>query len=213
MTIREFFETKRRDFGDRADPDRWWEIFCGRTNPPTFERAISNILVQNTSWNPVRSAVEALDRLGLLEAAALATAPLESISDCVKATGLQQQKASRLKALGGFVMTSFGNERLFCERVSRGDLLQLPGFGEETADRALLYACSRLAWPVDTYCLRVLASIQVIQAVPIKPAEKRSVVRAIKQMVAEEIPHNLDDWQRLHAMMQLTGVELRTQGK
>ena len=48
----------------------------------------------------------------------------------------------------------------FCDRVTRAELLSLPGVGEETADRTLLYACSRIVWPVDTYCLRVLADIQ-----------------------------------------------------
>ena len=60
MTIRELFDAKSREFGNRADPDRWWEIFCGRTDPPAFERAITNILVQNSSWKPVQRAVEAL---------------------------------------------------------------------------------------------------------------------------------------------------------
>ena len=128
-------------------------------------------------------------------------------------SGLQQQKAVRLKAIGNFVTIRFGCERTFCEQVTRADLLTLPGIGDETADRTLLYACSRIVWPVDTYCLRVLADIQVIPCVPTKAADKRRVAAAIKEMVAEEIPHELDNWQRLHAIMQLEGVELRTRAK
>jgi hypothetical protein len=34
-------------------------------------------------------------------------------------------------------------------------------------------------------------------------------VKDIKQMVDQQLPHRLDDWQRLHALMQLEGEDMR----
>jgi endonuclease-3 related protein len=209
MTLRELYEELKRHFGARADPGTWWPVFFGRTDPPEFERAVSNVLVQNGSWRPVPQAMAALDRANLLTAAALADAPEAAIAECARPTGLQAQKARRLKALGAFVVNHFGKERVFCAGVTRDQLLALPGVGAETADRTLLYACGRLAWPVDTYCLRVLAHHGVTPAVPATPAARRRTAAGIQLLVAEQLPHRLDDWQRLHAVLQLQGEALR----
>ena len=209
MTLRELYESLKSRFGVQSDPDTWWPIFYGRTNPPEFERAITNILVQNSSWKPVQRAVDVMDREGFLTAGALAGASEETLADCAKPTGLQTQKSERLKRLGAFVVGRFGTEADFCSKVSRRELLSIRGIGEETADRILLYTCFRLAWPVDTYCLRVLAHHGVISAMPARPAEKKRMAAAIKQMVEEQMPHQLDDWQRLHALMQLEGEVMR----
>ena len=97
MTLCELYETLKLHFGQQADPDTWWPIYYGRTVPPEFERTITNILVQNSSWGPVRGAVAALDQACLLTASGIAEAPEESIAECIKPTGLQTQKAKRLK--------------------------------------------------------------------------------------------------------------------
>jgi endonuclease III related protein len=212
MTLGELYETLRTEFGERADPDTWWPVCFGRTAPPAFERVISNILVQNGSWRPVRQAVEALDRAGLLTAMALAQASEEAIAECARPTGLQVQKARRLKGLAAFVLQHFGTESAFCAGVTREQLLSISGIGPETADRTLLYACGQLAWPVDTYCLRVLAHHRIIPAVPTTTPDKRRVAAEIRQVVEEQMSKRLDDWQRLHAVIQLHGEGLRSKG-
>ena len=210
MTLRELYEALRARYGERADPSTWWPVFFSRTDPPAFERVISNVLVQNGSWRPVPQAMEALDRAGLLTAAALAAAPEEAIAKCARPTGLQVQKARRLRDLAAFVLERFGTEAAFCAGVTRDQLLSIPGIGEETADRTLLYACGRLAWPVDTYCLRVLAHHGILPEVPTTPAAKRRAAAEVRQLVEGEIPRRLDDWQRLHAVIQLHGEGLRS---
>src|SRR5262245_35403754 len=141
MTLRDLYETLARKFGARADPDTWWPIFFGRTDPPAFERLITNVLVSQSQWKHVRPAVEALDRAGLLTSTGLADAAEADLAVCVKPVGFQTMKARCLKSLATFVVNDFGVEAAFCARVTRDQLLAVPGVGPETADRALLYTC------------------------------------------------------------------------
>lgn len=208
MRLCELYETLLKRFGPHAEPATWWPIYVGRTVPPEFERAITNILVQNSSWRNVPSAVALLNHQGLLTAQALVDAPEEIIATCVQPTGMKQQKAKRLKALAQCVVQRFGTEKAFCAQVTRAELLSIPGIGEETADRMLLYVCSRLSWPVDTYCFRVLAQYHVIPAIPASAIAKRQLATDIKAMVDTQMSQELDAWQRLHALMQLEGERL-----
>ena len=211
MTIRELYETLTAKFGERSDPDTWWPVYYGRTVPPAFERVITNVLVTQSDWKRVRPAADALDRAGLLTAESLAGAEEAAIAECAKPVGFQASKARCLKAIRAFVVSRHGTEAAFCAGVTREALLSIPGVGPETADRILLYTCGKLAWPVDTYCLRVLAHHGVIEAMPVKAAAKRLAVATIKAMVAEEeeMPGELVDWRRLHALMQLEGESMR----
>jgi endonuclease III-like uncharacterized protein len=204
------YETLKAKHGSRADPDTWWPIYYGRSVPPEFERAITNILVQNSRWRAVRQAVDALDSGGLLTASALAEAPVEAIAGCIRPTGLQTQKAQRLQALARCVVEQFGSESAFCAGATRDALLGIEGTGEETADRTLLFVCGCLEWPVDAYCFRVLAHHGAIAGVPVTAAEKKGLAAEIKGMVERAIPHQLADWQRLHALVQLEGEAIRT---
>ena len=92
---------------------------------------------------------------------------------------------------------------------ARDQLLTIRGVGPETADRILLYTCNRLAWPVDTYCFRVFAHYEIIAGVPDKQATKKRLALDIKRMVGEQMPQEVEDWQRLHALMQIEGEAMR----
>jgi endonuclease III related protein len=215
MTLALLFDTLRTRFGSRSDPDIWWPVFHARTEPAVFERVITNLLVTQSDWRKVRDAVGALDREGLLTAKTLADADPSVIAACAKPVGFQATKAGWLKGLGAFVVRQFGTEAAFCAGVTRDQLLGLSGIGGETADRILLYTCGRMAWPVDTYCTRVLAHHGVIPAPPEKPTagEKRELAAAVKATVLAEMPARLEDWQRLHALMQLEGEDMRLRAK
>jgi len=211
MTLLDLYEALRIKYGPRADPETWWPVYHGRTDPPAFERVITNVLVTQTDWRAVRAAVDALDRAGLLTAQALAAADEATVTACVKPVGFQAGKAKCLKGLAAFVVARYRTEAAFCAGATRDELLALHGVGEETADRILLYTCGRLAWPVDSYCKRVLARHGVIAPPPDRPTakEKRALAATIKAMVVREIPAELDAWRRLHALMQLEGDTLR----
>ena len=211
MTLIDLSRRLVSKFGSRSDPDTWWQIHYGRTEPATFERALTNILVTQTDWECVPPALNALDTAGLLTAAALAVAQEAVIAECVKPVGLQTRKAQVLRTLATFVISRFRTEAEFCAKVTREELLNLRGVGEETADRILLYTCGRLEWPVDTYCRRVLTHYDIIQPLTKKPTarEKREQTVAIKSLVSGQMPAELEVWQRLHALMQLEGESLR----
>jgi endonuclease-3 related protein len=213
MTLRELYERLSTRFGERAEPDSWWPIFYGVSAPPEFERVITNILVQNGSWKPVRAAVDLLHAAGLLTARSLSAADDETLVACIAPTGMQTLKGRRLKAVGTFIVDCFQTEQAFCDGEMREQLLQIPGIGPETADRTLLYACLRLAWPVDTYCLRVLAHYEITSGLPRTAADKTQAAIAIKAMVATQLPSCVDDWRRLHAVLQLEGERLRQDAK
>jgi endonuclease-3 related protein len=210
MTLGELYELLRARFGARSDPDTWWPIYYGRTDPPAFERAITNILVQNSLWDHVYPDVTRLDQGGFLTARTLAHADPQTVASCIQKTGLQNQKAPRLIELGQLIVGRFGSEATFCTRVAYADLRSIKGIGAETADRTLLYTCGRLMWPVDTYSVKVLSHYGVIPPVADPAAAKKSLTPMIKQMVEREMPSRLADWQRLHALMQLAGAELGT---
>src|SRR5437870_11996914 len=145
----------------------------------------------------------------LLTAQGLAAGDVEKIAICVRPTGLHLQKARRLKAICSQIMIQFGEEANFCSSATRPQLLMMDGIGGGTADRIFLYSCARLAWPVDTYCLRVFTHYGLLKTFPQTSTERRKCTSDIQQMVTEAIPHNLEDWQGLQALMQIEGEQLR----
>ena len=205
MKLADIYNHLRERHGARSDPATWWPIFYGDSTPPEFERVITNLLVQSSNWKNVPSAVDKLHARNLLTASGMATAEAEEIAECIKTTGLQSQKARRLKNLCAVIVKMFGSEAAFAREITRSELLQMVGIGEETADRILLYACGLLAWPVDSYCLRVFSHYGILDAFPTTTRERRACAKSAKLMVAEQMPENLEDWQRLYALMQLEG--------
>lgn len=201
------YKLLRERFGAQADPDTWWPIYYGCTEPPQFERAITGILVRNSHWRDVALAVEHLHAEGLLSARALAKAPRDLIAECVRPTSLQDVKAATLNDLGLFVSSRFDTEQAFCEEATRGDLFEVRGFADEMADRILLYACSRLAWPVDRACLRVLTHHGVVPEAR-NASDTMRLAAQIRRMVRNEMPQRLDCWQRLYALMRLEGARI-----
>lgn len=213
MTLRELYNALAEQFGEHSDPDRWWPIYYGYSDPPAFERVITSVLVQRSSWRSVRPDVDRLAAARLLTARALADATPERIAACITRSGLALVKGERLHAVGRFVVDRFGDEAAFCERVRRDELLRIHGLGEQTVARIRLYTCGRLAWPTDTYCLRVLGHRGVIH-VPdrLTAAGLRQVTAEVTALVEAEMSASVVDWQRLHALMQLEGERLGQRG-
>src|SRR2546423_2239519 len=114
MELDEIYSLLKDRHGSRSDPATWWPIFYGNRKPPEFERVITNIRVQNSTWRAVPAAVEALHLQNLLSAQALADGDVEKIAICIRPTGLHLQKARRLKAICVQIMFQFGAEANFC---------------------------------------------------------------------------------------------------
>lgn len=201
--VSELYECLCAEHGDAADPDQWWPNFYGGR----LERAITNILVTQSKWERVKPDLDQLHNSGLLHTDRLAAADTVTIANCIKTSGLSGSKAGSLQSLARFVV-EFGGDQTFREQVTRVELLSIRGVGEESADRILLYTCHRLAWPVDTYCLRVFAHYR-LAPFPENQRERRGTGVSIRAMVADQLPAEVPIWQRMHALMQLEGSALR----
>jgi endonuclease-3 related protein len=136
-------------------PQHWWP---GET---PFEVMVGAVLVQNTSWQNVRKAIDNLRRLDLMEPRALYAVPQEELEELIRPAGYFRVKARRLRNLLALVVHRYDGslEAMFQTRLPelREQLLGVRGIGPETADSILLYAGGMPTFVVDTYTHRVLA--------------------------------------------------------
>ncbi len=135
-------------------PQHWWP---SRT---PFEVIVGAILMPQTSWRNVATAIENLRSAGLLSPSAIAATPIHRLRRLVRVAGLHRTKPRRLKALCAFLAESSGGdlERWLASRDTGGlrdELLSLDGIGPETADSILLYAAGRAVFVVDAYTRRI----------------------------------------------------------
>ncbi len=139
-----------RHFG----PQRWWPARS------RFEVMVGAILTQNTAWTNVEKAITALRGASLLNPRAIDRVPQAHLAGLIRPAGYYNMKAERLKQVTRFLLTHYGGSvRRMCRTelpVLRGELLEISGVGEETADSILLYAGDLPIFVVDAYTRRVL---------------------------------------------------------
>jgi endonuclease III related protein len=135
-------------------PQHWWP---GRT---PFEVIVGAILVQNTSWTNVATAVENLRREKLLSPSAIETVSTPRLARLIRSSGYFRQKSKRLKTFVRFLRQSYNGSLAKMFRaptpVLRDQLLDVHGIGPETADSILLYAAKHPVFVVDAYTRRIL---------------------------------------------------------
>jgi endonuclease III related protein len=135
-------------------PQHWWP---GRT---PFEVMVGAVLVQNTSWENVKRAIENLRQADLLEAHALYAVPQAELEELIRPAGYFRVKAKRLRSLLRFFIERYDGsiEAMSCTPLGtlREELLAVHGVGQETADSILLYAGHLPSFVVDAYTYRVL---------------------------------------------------------
>ena len=147
-----------RHFG----PQRWWPARS------RFEVMVGAILTQNTAWTNVEKAITALRGASLLNLRAIDRVPQEHLAGLIRPAGYYNMKAERLKQVTRFLLTRYGGSVRRMRRtelpVLRGELLEISGVGEETADSMLLYAGDLPIFVVDAYTRRVLERHGLIAA-------------------------------------------------
>ena len=145
-------EIYRRLF-DALGPQHWWP------GQSPFEVMVGAVLVQNTSWQNVKRAIENLRQADLLEPHALYAVPEEQLQELIRPAGYFRIKARRLRSLLEFFVRRYdGSIRtMFCTELAtlRKELLGVHGIGPETADSILLYAGGLPSFVVDAYTYRV----------------------------------------------------------
>lgn len=134
-------------------PQHWWP------GDSPFEVLIGAILVQNTSWQNVQSAIHNLKEADLLAPHALYGVAEEELETLIRPAGYYRIKARRLRNLLSLLVSQYDGslEPMFRTDLStlRQELLRVNGVGPETADSILLYAGGLPVFVVDTYTHRV----------------------------------------------------------
>ena len=118
-----------------------------------FEVMAGAVLVQNTRWANVASAIRALRRARCLTPAALAALRAAQLEDLIRTAGCQSVKARRLRALADRIERAGGLRRLALLDTAelRRVLLDVHGIGPETADAILCFGFDRPVFIADKY--------------------------------------------------------------
>ena len=129
---------------------------------------IATVLSQNTSdVNSHRAFAALVNRFGSWES--VATADVSELAEAIRAGGLADIKAKRIKLILHEIKEKQGSLDLsFLDNVGLAEakawLRQLPGVGPKTAGCVLLFSLGKPAMPVDTHVYRVAKRLGLIGA-------------------------------------------------
>ena len=96
-TLKQVFDRLMAAYG----PRQWWPA------DSQFEVLVGAMLVQNTSWQNVRKAIDNLRRNDLLEPHALDAVPLEELEELIRPAGYYRVKARRLRNLLDYLVERY----------------------------------------------------------------------------------------------------------
>jgi endonuclease-3 related protein len=123
-----------------------------------FETIVGAILAQNVSWTGAAKAVQSLKKEGLLNPLHLSESTPEVIAPLIYSSRYYNQKAERLLVFIHWFMDRFNGDIMMMQQEETQDLrrqmFSLKGFGPETVDSILLYACGKPVFVVDAYTRR-----------------------------------------------------------
>lgn len=140
---------------DFFGPQHWWP---GET---PFEIVVGAVLTQNTNWQNVCKAIDALKEAELLTFEKMVMLTPEQIAPYIRSAGYYNLKARRLHNLLAMINEQYEGvlEFLFADDLesARHNLLLVKGIGPETADSILLYGGNMPTFVVDTYTHRVFS--------------------------------------------------------
>ncbi len=178
-------------------PQHWWP---GRTR---FEVIVGAILVQNTAWKNVETAIRNLRGAELLTPAAMHAADVANLEQLIRPSGYFRQKAKKLRAFTKFLYGEYGGSltKMFSTPTGtlRRKLLSIYGIGPETADSILLYAGEHPVFVVDAYTRRILERHGLAAA-----AQSYEDVRGLLEMSLPKEPQLFNEF---HALIVHTGKE------
>ena len=182
----------------RYGPQHWWP---GDTR---FEVMVGAILTQAAAWANVEKAIANLVAAGALSPAALRSLGAEELARLVYPSGYFNSKARKLKALAEYLGRRFDDDLDAMAREEtdalRGELLQVYGIGEETADDILLYAMGKPAFIIDAYTRRVFSRLGL--------APKRGSYSRFRSLFTENLPTDRALFGEYHALIVRHGKEV-----
>jgi endonuclease III related protein len=176
-------------------PQHWWP---GRG---PFEIIVGAILVQNTSWTNVTTAIENLRRAKLLTPRAIDAVSTERLARLIRSSGYFRQKAKKLKNFVRFLRRAYRGSLAEMSRAPtlmlREQLLAVHGIGPETADSILLYAAKHPVFVVDAYTRRILERHGL--------ADERLDYEEVRKLFERNLSPDVALYNEFHALIVHTG--------
>jgi endonuclease-3 len=126
---------------------------------PVIDELVGTLLSQHTSdVNTARAFASLKSRFPIWEE--VRDAPTEEVADAIRAGGLADQKAPRIKAILAEIEEREGTIDLsrlegLPDQAVNDYLCSLPGVGPKTAACVLVFSMGRNAFPIDTHVHRV----------------------------------------------------------
>lgn len=168
---------------------RWWPA------ETAFEVVVGALLMPQTTWRNVATAIRNLKAAGLLDVRALASSPISRIRNHVRVAGLYRAKPRRLRDFCRHLLVrSDGDLSRYFARptpVVRADLLDQEGVGPETADSILLYAGGHPIFVVDAYTIRIGRQIGLFAA---------DDYHEVQSHFERRVPRDLEMYREFHAL-------------
>jgi endonuclease-3 len=158
VTTAQVLRLLRKEYG----PRKW------QPGQDPLSTLIATVLSQNTSdVNSHRAFAALVNRFGRWESVAAADA--NELARAIRAGGLADIKAGRIKLILHEIKTERGNLDLsFLSELGLAEakawLRGLPGVGPKTAGCVLLFSLGKPAMPVDTHVYRVARKLGLIDA-------------------------------------------------
>lgn len=181
------YSTLLDQYGNRG----WWPA------DTPLETIIGAILAQNVSWSNARKAIENLKAAGLLDVQVLRDADPTEISRHIISSRYYNQKARRISAFMQFLYAEYGGD---VDQMSGDDLPRLrmklhslKGFGEETVDSILLYACNVPVFVVDAYTKRIFSRYGFL--------EKNATYQEVQHFFTAHLPKEVPLYNDYHAQI------------
>ena len=181
---------------ERFGPQHWWPA------KTRFEVIVGALLMPQTAWRNVETAIANLRRAGLLSPEGVANAPVAELRRHVRIAGLYRSKPRRLKRFCQRLMEFHGDLDAFFGRPPapvRDDLLAQEGVGPETADSILLYASETPTFLVDAYTVRIAQRLGWIDTDDYDDT---------KEWFESRLPRDLALFREYHALLVVHGKEV-----
>ena len=172
-------------------PQHWWPA------EEPFEVIIGAILTQSAAWINVEKAIKNLKKAGALTPAAIRRMPQVQLAALIHSCGYYNVKARKLKAFAGWLGEKYKDDlnKLFTQDTSelRGQLLDVYGIGEETADSIILYAGNKPVYVIDAYTRRIINRLGI--------APKHNGYNDFQTLFMSNLPANVKLFNEYHALL------------
>jgi len=172
-------------------PQHWWPA------EEPFEVIIGAILTQSAAWTNVVKAIANLKQAGVLSPEAIRRISQVKLAALIHSCGYYNAKARKLKAFVEWLGEKYQDDlnRLFTQDIVelRGQLLNIYGVGEETADSIILYVGNKPIFVIDAYTRRFMSRTGI--------APKLNSYKAWQTFFMTNLPSDANLFNEYHALL------------